>query len=205
MKKTVSLLLTSLLLTGCTGISEDSWVENNSKENEIRAIVQPSSDTNQTNDSPKLEQVKTEFWPTAPKFKMAKFTVTNVLEGDLIEVNGEEKIRLLGISTKTPTRYKRVYFEVQEELAIKYLKETILNKTVYLEQNPQFPRNPNGESVAYVWIGNADKLKNVNAMLLENGYAISERVENVTVYDDSFKRIENTANKNKVGIWNNNK
>ena len=205
MKKTVTILLTSLLLTGCNGISEDSWVvSSSSKEDDIRTIVQPNSDTSQPKeDAPKIEQVKTEFWPTTPKFKMAKFTVTKVLEGDLVEVNGKDKVRLLGVSTKTSKTYKRVYYEINEELAIQYLKETILNKTVYLEQNPQFPRNPNGETVAYMWFGNADKLKNVNAMLLESGYAIAERVENVTVYDDTFKKLENTANNNKVGIWKN--
>lgn len=210
MKKLSIVLFTTLLLTGCNSINESSWVETSNKEKDILSIVKPDdsrADTENKEGSnikkPEIEQVKTEFWPQAPKFKFGKFTVSKIIEGNLIEVNGKEKVRLLGISTKTPNQYKRVYLKVPEELAIQYLSDEILNKTVYLEQHPKFPRNPDGETVAYVWMGDAEKLSNVNARMLEKGVALSDRIENVTVYDETFKKLENKANQSKMGFWKN--
>lgn len=209
MKKLLPLLLTAVFLTGCSSISENDWVQapDNTMENKINTIVEPGSnggkkDNNDSSVEPTtVEQVKTEFWPEPPRFKMKKFTVTKILEGDLIQVDGQEKVRLLGVSTKTPKDYKRVYLEVTEEFTIQYLSEQLLNKTVYLEQHPKFPRNPDGETVAYVWIGNAKKLSNINARMLENGMALAERIENVTIYDETFKKLENQANKSGIGFW----
>lgn len=213
MRKIATLLLTTVMLAGCNSVNENDWVQSSddSLQSKIDSIVEPGGNggnkkENESSEPSKMvEQVKTEFWPESPRFKMGEFTVTKILEGDLIQVNGQEKVRLLGISTKTSKEYKRVYFEVPEKLAVQYLSETILNKTVYLEQHPKFPRNPEGETVAYVWLGNADKLSNVNALMLEKGVALSERIESVTIYDETFKKLENQANKENIGFWKNQK
>ena len=201
-----SFLALSLLLTGCNNISENDWVQtsqSNEQEQKINSLTTYGNSDSESEEEEikEVEQVKTEFWPATPTNKMAKDKVVKVLEGDLIQLESGEKFRLLGISTKTNTDYKRIYTEITEEFAVSYLKDTLLNKTVYIEQNASYPRNPQGEDTGYVWIGNSEKLININAKLLESGYAVTERIDNVTLYDKDFKQLENEARSDEIGIW----
>lgn len=197
-----SLLTVALLLSGCSG-SSDSLEPATISETDLRNMLPYTDTTVKTSvgEDIQIENVQTEFWPEAATFKMGESTVTKILEADLIELDGKYKVRLLGVKTEDSGEDGRIYYEFSKDKIVAFLEETILNKTVYVEQNPNTPTNNVGESLAYVWMGNSEKLTNVNALLIKNGLAISGRMEHVTVYDKSFKTLENEAKLNKVGMW----
>ncbi|MEX3623586.1 thermonuclease family protein [Viridibacillus arvi] len=200
-----SLLSLALLLTGCSSSGNGSWEDTFQADlSGLEEVLPYSTGENVTKDNERkeeVEKVKTEFWPQSATFKMKKSTVTKILDGDLIVISGGEKIKLLGITTEENRGNGRIYHYIPKEKTVAFLNKTILNKTIYIEQNPVYPKNEKGESLAYVWIGNAEKLKNVNAILLKNGLALTERMDPVSVYDKTFKSIENEAQTNQFGLW----
>jgi micrococcal nuclease len=148
-----------------------------------------------------IENVKTVFWPAQPQFKMRAAKVTDVNPDLTIEVNGNEKVRLLGIRTTEENKRTRKYHGMVPKQAAAYTKKNLLNQQVYLEVNPAAQMNQKGETLAYIWIGNDKKLNNFNAVLLREGLAVTERQVGITVYDEAFKKIENEAIQKKKGLW----
>ncbi len=88
-----------------------------------------------------------------------KGVVERVIDGDTIEIEGGESVRLLGINA--PERGELYYSEAKE-----FLEKLILNKTVMLEfvgaRQDKYYR-----TLAYVHY----KGENVNLKLVENGFA----------------------------------
>jgi micrococcal nuclease len=199
----VTFLSIAFVLTGC---SSYEGVENSVDSNALQKALpyQKTPAAEQEKEKTIVENVETDFWPEMAKFKMREGTVTDILKGDVIEINGTERVRLLGIKANHSNEKRtRIYHEIPEEKTIQFLKDLLQNKKVYIEQNPEYPSDTNGETLAYVWIGDSEQLKNVNALLLKEGLAITERMDPASVYDATFKRIENEARTNQIGLWNN--
>lgn len=197
-----ALLSTTVLLTGCSSSIESVGPNAITDSNlESTLSLTNTSDTLKSKVTKKAENVDTTFWPEAAKFHMKKTTATKIIKGDLIEIEGKEKVRLIGITTEKHSEDGRIYYNIPEKDGVEYLKKKILNQTVYIEQNPAYKKNEHGELLAYVWIGDSKELKNVNALLLQNGLGMAKRMDPETIYDKAFKSIENKAKSNQIGLW----
>jgi len=86
--------------------------------------------------------------------------VTEVVDGDTLDVQGIGRIRLVGVNT--PEKGQPGYTE-----ATHFLKSECLGRTVTLDIDDECPRDPYGRVLAVVYVGEM----NVNAELLQRGYA----------------------------------
>jgi endonuclease YncB( thermonuclease family) len=99
----------------------------------------------------KLEQFLTEY-------KYVK--VARVIDGDTIETDEGENIRLLGINS--PEKGEKYYFEAGD-----FLEELILNKTVKLELFESRRYDKYKRTLAYVFLDDS----NINIEIVKNGFA----------------------------------
>lgn len=194
----VTLLSVAITLTGCSSGDPTSTDVSTEK---IHSVL-PYTDAEKTEEYV-VENVTTDFWPEAASFQMREGIVTKIKKGDLVEIDTKEDVRLLGIKTSYDDDRTRIYHEIPEEETIQFLNELILNKKVYIEQNPEYLKDENGNTLAYLWVGDAEQLTNINALLLKEGLALTERMDPASVYDASFKKVENEARENQSGLWKN--
>lgn len=205
MKKQLSVFFLSsvILLSGCSASGGPSAVDENQFSNKMDELTY-RQDKEETSDGEKIAEVEppeTKFWPEMSRYKMEKAKVTAVASDGTIEVNSNERVMLLGIRITEDEKGGRTYHKMFPKEAQAFLEKKLINKTVYLEVNPEFKISPEGETPAYVWVGDSEELQNINALLLKEGLAVTDRLENVSFYDQSFKKIENEANDLKIGLW----
>lgn len=117
------------------------------------------------------------------------FIVTNVIDGDTVDLQDGERVRLIGINT--PERGQPGFEEATERL-----KELILNKQVSLEMDKS-NRDKYGRLLRHIFINN----ENVGHILLIEGYANSFFISPDFKYKEEFDRAEIYAKENGLGIW----
>lgn len=122
-------------------------------------------------------------------------TVTRVISGDLIEIDGE-RMNLVGI--RAPRRWwwgeRRDCFS--SEVA-NYVSDLVLGKVVrYQFDRVERLRDPKGTPLVYLFAG--DLL--LNADLVSKGFVLAERKHPYKLVDD-FIKLENEANFYQRGIW----
>lgn len=122
--------------------------------------------------------------------KEGPYKVIKVVDGDTLDINNSERIRLSGINT--PETGECYYQEAKEKLA-----ELVLNRDIFLEKD-RSDTDKYGRVLRYVYIN--DIL--VNSLLVEKGYA---RVYDKYSYDtkryDELKAVETIAINNNLGVW----
>lgn len=116
-------------------------------------------------------------------------TVTYVIDGDTIEVDGEERVRYLGINT--PESGRPYFTEATNEN-----KKLVEEKEVKLELDVQ-TKDKYGRTLAYVWIGDTM----VNLELVCRGYANVYSFPPNIKYKDLFLEAESEAKEAQRGIW----
>lgn len=123
--------------------------------------------------------------------------VTRVIDGDTIVIDGNKKIRLIGIDTpETVHSSKPVEFYGKE--ASKFTKQMIEGKKIRLEYDVQ-RTDRYRRTLAYVYLEDGTFL---NAELVKQGYAkISTYPSNVK-YVDLFLKLQQDARENNRGLWN---
>ena len=133
-----------------------------------------------------------------PKNTLKSKQFNRVLSANKIKFKDGSSIELIGIQTeKNSTR--REFVEFQPENCQKTLEAILLDeKNVFVEI---ISGDEEGEMYGYLWIGNSKELRNVNALLLQEGLAKVVRISDVTKYDESFHVIEQEAYRSKLGIW----
>lgn len=124
--------------------------------------------------------------PTGPT-RLA--TATYVIDGDTIEVDGEERIRYLGINT--PESGRPYFAEATNEN-----KKLVDEKEVNLEFDVQ-TKDKYGRTLAYVWVGETM----VNLELVYRGYANVYTFPPNVKYKDLFLEAEKEARENCRGLW----
>lgn len=119
------------------------------------------------------------------------YLVTAVVDGDTLDINNSERIRLSGINT--PETGECYYQEAKNKL-----KELTYNKEVYLEKD-RSNKDKYDRLLRYIYL-NESYL--VNEILVQNGYA---RVYDKYSYDtkryDQLKEVEAKAIEKGIGIW----
>ncbi len=122
-------------------------------------------------------------------------TVTDVIDGDTIEVSGGNIIRLLGVDA--PERGECYYEEAKEAL-----DELVLGKEVRLEKDIVGTDNF-GRLLRHVFVPEGDFFNDifVNDYLLEQGFADTLFMSNSDKYRSVLIHSRNEAVTNGTGMW----
>ena len=125
------------------------------------------------------------------------YEVTRVIDGDTIEVEGEYKVRLIGIDTpETVHPNKPVEFFGRE--ASDKLKEMIEGKEVQLVSDPtQDDVDRYGRLLRYVYLDNVD----INLEMIKQGYAFEYTYRVAYEKQEEYKQAQEFAKMNKLGLW----
>lgn len=119
------------------------------------------------------------------------FKVTNVVDGDTLDLNNSQRIRLSGINT--PETGECYYQEAKNKL-----EELILNKDVYTERDIT-NKDKYGRFLRYIYY---PKGTLVNKILVKEGYADAyDKYASDTKRFAELNASEQTAKANKLGIW----
>lgn len=129
--------------------------------------------------------------PTATPVSIEKNTATisKVIDGDTVELETGERVRLLGINALEMG-------QPYHEEATNRLKELIENKTVILERDVE-DKDRYGRLLGYIFLDN----KNVNVKMVEEGYANVYVIPPNTKYETELRKAENEAKTADRRIW----
>jgi len=116
-------------------------------------------------------------------------TVTKVIDGDTIEIETEERVRLICIDS--PETNEPYYTEAKN-----FLISYILNKKVKLVKDVS-ETDRYGRLLRYIYL--EDEF--VNGVLVEEGYARVYRYSPDTKLCDKLSALETKAKNDKLGIW----
>lgn len=122
--------------------------------------------------------------------KEGPFTVVKVIDGDTLDLNNSERIRLSGINT--PETGECYYEEAKERL-----KELTLNKEVYLEKDIS-DKDKYGRYLRYIYINN----ETINSILVREGFAkVYDKYKEDTKRYSQLKEEEQKALSQNLGVW----
>jgi len=140
--------------------------------------------------------------PTPTTFVGDKQTVnvTRVIDGDTIEIEGNIKVRYIGINT--PEIYHDTTGKKTGEQCFaneSYLenKKLVEGKTVTLVKDVS-DKDKYGRLLRYVYVDEVF----INDYLVSNGFAKIMTIKPDTKYSLDFKQKEKEAKTNNLGIWN---
>jgi len=119
------------------------------------------------------------------------FLVTNIVDGDTLDLNSSDRVRFSGINT--PETGECYYQEAKDKL-----KSLVLNKEVYVERDIT-NGDKYGRLLRYIYVENVL----VNSVLVQGGYArVYDKYASDTKRYSELKQIELIAKNNSLGIWN---
>jgi len=116
--------------------------------------------------------------------------VSKVVDGDTIDIQDGQRIRLLGINTPEKAQ---PYFE---EATIR-MKELVLGKTVILVMDKS-DKDKYGRLLRHVYVDGV----NTGEVMLSEGYANAFFISPDLGYKEEFEKAEGCARENNLGIWN---
>ena len=130
---------------------------------------------------------------SAVKYLDGPFFVTKVVDGDTLDLNNNERIRMSGINT--PETGECYYQEAKDKLT-----DLVLHKEVYTEKD-RSDKDKYGRILRYVYL-NETELVFVNGALVEGGFArVYDKYKSDTKRYNELKKIESGAKENKLGVW----
>lgn len=150
------------------------------------------------NDQEKDSATNTNEETRSDGVKLLPVIVTNVVDGDTIDVkihNKEERVRLLLIDTPE-TKHPSKPVQAFGPEAFEYTKRALLGKKVGLEKDVS-ERDRYGRLLAYIWLDG----KMHNAELIEKGLARVATFPPDIKYVNYFREKQLEAQKQGVGIW----
>jgi micrococcal nuclease len=133
--------------------------------------------------------------PTITRYKKEKVKVLYVVDGDTIIVDGNKKVRYIGINSselKTQTTPDECFARE----ALDENKKLLENKQVYLEKDVS-ETDKYGRLLRYVWAGDVF----VNDYLVRNGFAQIATYPPDVKYYYQLKQAEKEARDNNRGLW----
>ncbi|MEK5357808.1 stalk domain-containing protein [Paenibacillus sp. FSL L8-0709] len=126
-----------------------------------------------------------------------KVVVDRTVDGDTIELNDGEKVRLIGVNTPESVQSGPIEFYGVE--ASNYTKAQLTGKTVYITSEN---KDTYGRTLGYVFLTDGTFY---NALLASEGYATVMTIEPNTKWSPYFEYVQSQAKKKSVGIWSNKK
>jgi micrococcal nuclease len=125
----------------------------------------------------------------------ARGKVTRIISGDVVELEGGEKVRYIGIDSPE-TDHPTSGTEPFGKEAFEYNKQLVKDREVLLLFDVE-QRDKNGWLLAYVFVD----ILFVNAELVRYGYANSLNHPTNTKYQKLFQDLEKQAKEKKIGLW----
>jgi len=125
-----------------------------------------------------------------PEEQSDYFTVTYIVDGDTLDVDTGERVRLICIDT--PERGEYYYSEAKE-----YLKSLTLNKEVDLVKDIS-ETDRYGRLLRYIYLTDGTF---VNELMVRNGYARAYPYNPDTTLCPQIQEAESRAKSNNLGIW----
>lgn len=128
------------------------------------------------------------------------YRVTRVIDGDTIEIEGQELVRYIGIDTPELRERKSDHWEYRpqpyavEARALNY--KLVAGKKVKLEFDI-VKKDKYGRTLAYVY---QDEIF-VNHEMIQQGYAVLLTIPPNVKYADFFKRALKEARRHGRGMW----
>jgi len=116
-------------------------------------------------------------------------TVTRVIDGDTIEIETGERVRLIGINS--PEKGEKCYQEAKD-----FLEGLILNKEISLESDVE-DKDQYGRLLRYVFF----EEHNLNYGMIYLGLAHKYEYGSNTKYSSLFKEAEDKAKENEGCLW----
>ncbi len=127
--------------------------------------------------------------PSPQAIKGEQRMVTRVIDGDTIVVEGDEKIRYIGMDTPEKNE---CYFKEATDAN----KKLVEGKTVTLQYDIGH-LDRYGRTLAYIYVDNIF----ANEQLLLDGYAQVETVQPNVKYAKQFLKDQQTAREQNKGLW----
>jgi len=121
--------------------------------------------------------------------------VTRIIDGDTIEIETGEKVRLIGIDTPE-TVHPSKPVECMGKEASARTKELIENKKVRLEKDVS-ETDKYGRLLRYIWLDG----ELINEKLVREGFANSSSYPPDIKYQERFNKAERYAVENNLGLW----
>lgn len=122
--------------------------------------------------------------------KEGPFLVTNVVDGDTLDLENYGRIRMSGINT--PEKKECYYQEAKDKLS--YL---VLGKEVYVEPDYSL-EDKYKRKLRYIYL---DEVL-VNSVMVREGYArVFDKYKDDTRKYSELKKLESFAVKSKLGVW----
>ncbi len=135
-----------------------------------------------------------QFFKSTPD-NISESVVTAVIDGDTIEIDTAERVRLIGIDAPEFS-YDGKASDCFSKEAKQKLSTLVVNKTVRLEKDLT-DKDKYKRLLRYVWI---DGLL-VNETLVYEGYAVANVFQPDTAYAQRLYRAQHFARIKKKGLW----
>jgi endonuclease YncB( thermonuclease family) len=123
------------------------------------------------------------------------YLVTKAIDGDTIEIEGGERVRLIGVDTPETVDPRRPVGCFGKE-ASNVTKSLVEGKKVKMESDIT-DRDKYGRLLRYVWVNNIF----INEYLVREGFANSSSYPPDVKYQGLFDAAEIEARENKRGLW----
>lgn len=141
---------------------------------------------------------------SSPQVKSTPARVIRVIDGDTIEIEGNTKIRYIGIDTpETKHPIKKIQCFGKEALSKN--KELVEGKTIRMEKDVS-ETDRYGRLLRYVWLvddnATAEAGLFVNDYLVREGYAHASTFPPDVAYAKQFGEAQKEARENNRGLWN---
>jgi len=139
----------------------------------------------------------------------ADVLVKRVVDGDTLELEGKERVRLIGIDTPEVHESRKLYRDAQRSgqdaaviqkmgrRASDFTKNLVEGKRVSLEFDVE-RKDKYGRTLAYVYLRDGTF---VNAEIVKQGYASLMTYPPNVKYADLFLSLYQQARENKRGLW----
>ena len=119
-------------------------------------------------------------------------TVTRVIDGDTVEIEGERSVRLTAISTP---ELKEKYGQEAKQ----YLEDKVLNQQIKLEYEKGYEHDRFNRLNSYIFVND----ENLNIDLVNQGYAevVIYKKRRKLIYQDQLLKAQLEAKKQYLNIW----
>lgn len=136
--------------------------------------------------------------PSTPKQteNNSYYTCIRVIDGDTIVLEGNEKVRLIGVDTPETVHPNKPVEHFGKE-ASEFTKRMVEGKKVRLEHDWQ-RKDKYGRTLAYVYLEDGTFL---NLEIVKQGYGFAYTKYSFKFLEE-FRQAEKEARKNNRGLWN---